>query len=200
MADYSGINLKGVVTWAFEFENQPWFNGYRDLATNGVDKPVLNIFRMFGMMQGIRVPVAGDIAYNYKTIRDSSVRGPERDISAMAVVNDSIATIMVWNYHDVDTITAPVIALLNITSIPKSKAEVYHYRVDQNHSNSYTVWKDMGAPKNPGSSQIKELKEAGKLQLVEKSYKIQIKNSSVSLPVLLPAQAVSLIVLKFEKE
>ena len=24
--------------------------GFRDLATNGVDKPVLNVFRMLGMM------------------------------------------------------------------------------------------------------------------------------------------------------
>ena len=52
LADKFNVNLIGAVTWAFEFENQPWFYGYRDLATNGVDKPVLNVFRMFGMMQG----------------------------------------------------------------------------------------------------------------------------------------------------
>jgi xylan 1,4-beta-xylosidase len=40
----------GIVTWAFEFEDQPWFDGFRDLATNGVEKPVLNVFRMFGLM------------------------------------------------------------------------------------------------------------------------------------------------------
>ena len=52
LAKKFNINLIGAVTWAFEFENQPWFYGYRDLATNGVDKPVLNVFRMFGMMKG----------------------------------------------------------------------------------------------------------------------------------------------------
>ena len=36
------------VTWAFEFEDQPYFAGFRDLATNGIDKPVLNVFRMLG--------------------------------------------------------------------------------------------------------------------------------------------------------
>ena len=41
----------GAVTWAFQFENQPWFAGFRTLATNGIDKPVLNVFRMFGMMR-----------------------------------------------------------------------------------------------------------------------------------------------------
>jgi len=34
----------------FEFEGQPYFEGFRTLATNGVDKPVLNFFRMAGLM------------------------------------------------------------------------------------------------------------------------------------------------------
>ena len=42
------MNLLGAVTWAFEFEDQPYFDGFRDLATNGIDKPVLNVFRMLG--------------------------------------------------------------------------------------------------------------------------------------------------------
>ena len=38
-------NFVGAVTWAFEFENQPPFAGFRELATNGLDKPVLKIGR-----------------------------------------------------------------------------------------------------------------------------------------------------------
>ena len=41
----SKTNLPGILTWAFEFEDQPYFLGYRTLATNGVDKPVINLFR-----------------------------------------------------------------------------------------------------------------------------------------------------------
>ncbi len=59
LADQYKVNFIGAVSWSFEFENQPWFYGFRDLATNGVDKPVLNVFRMFGMMKGKRVAVAG---------------------------------------------------------------------------------------------------------------------------------------------
>lgn len=62
LAQARGVNLLGAVTWAFEFEDQAWFRGFRDLATNGVDKPVLNVFRMFGMMQGNRVEVAQNLA------------------------------------------------------------------------------------------------------------------------------------------
>ncbi len=44
IAEKTGVNIEGAVSWSFEFENQPWFAGFRDLATNGVDKPVLNVF------------------------------------------------------------------------------------------------------------------------------------------------------------
>src|SRR5262249_2515028 len=40
-----GVNLEGALTWAFEFENQPFFAGFRVLATNGIHQPLLNVFR-----------------------------------------------------------------------------------------------------------------------------------------------------------
>ncbi len=57
LADKHGVNLEGSLTWAFEFEDQPYFAGFRSLATNGIDKPVLNVFRMFSKMDGRRLPV-----------------------------------------------------------------------------------------------------------------------------------------------
>ena len=46
------IEIEGAVTWAFLFEGFPYFEGFRDLATNGIDKAVLNAFRMLGMLGG----------------------------------------------------------------------------------------------------------------------------------------------------
>ena len=57
LADKHGVNFEGAVTWAFEFEDQPYFAGFRVLSTNGIALPVLNVFRMFGMMGGQRVAV-----------------------------------------------------------------------------------------------------------------------------------------------
>ena len=37
LADRHGVNLEGALTWAFEFEDQPYFAGFRSLATNGID-------------------------------------------------------------------------------------------------------------------------------------------------------------------
>ncbi len=36
LADKHGVNFEGAVTWAFEFEDQPYFAGFRVLSTNGI--------------------------------------------------------------------------------------------------------------------------------------------------------------------
>ena len=57
LAAKHGVNLEGALTWAFEFEDQSYFAGFRALASNGLDLPVLNVFRMFGKMGGRRLAV-----------------------------------------------------------------------------------------------------------------------------------------------
>lgn len=197
LADHFNTNLKGILTWAFEFEDQPWFNGYRDLATHGVDKPVLNVFRMFDKMQGQRVRVSGDLAYDFITVRDSSVRGPERDINAMATVNDSRAAVLLWNYHDRNVISPDTAVIIRMKHLPARKARILHYRIDQEYSNSYTLWKEMGSPQNPDEEQYARLEKAGKLALIEEK-SIKIKNGSYVFPVSMEGQAVSLLVLEWD--
>lgn len=199
LADFWDINLMGAVTWAFEFEDQPWFNGYRDLATNGIDKPVLNIFRMFGKMSGERVEVSGDLAYDFVAVRDSSVRGEKRDINALAAVNDSMASVMLWNYHDLNVITPAKKVWLSIQGIPAWKVEVTQFRVDENHSNSYEKWKTMGSPQEVNPEQYAELEKAGHLEMAEKPKSVKVKNGTYSEAIELPGQAVSLFVLKWKK-
>src|SRR6185503_12503039 len=50
LARSRNVNLEGALSWAFTFVGQPWFAGYRQLATNGVDLPVLNVFRLFARL------------------------------------------------------------------------------------------------------------------------------------------------------
>ena len=197
MAQARGVNLAGAVTWAFEFENQPWFRGFRDLATNGVDKPVLNVFRMFGMMTGNRVGVTGGLAYDYARIRDQSVRA-EADINAFATKDAKTAAIMVWHYHD-DNLPAPDAPVsVSIKGVPGQKVLLQHYRIDKQFSNSYEAWKTMGSPKNPTAEQVAELEKAGQLQLFTSPEWVTVKNGDVQLNITLPRQGVSLLRLSWE--
>ena len=195
LADHFGINFLGAVTWAFEFEDQPWFNGYRDLATNGVDKPVLNIFRMFGMMSGERVEVSGDLAYNTMIARDSSIRKKERDINAFATVDGNKAMIMVWNYHDLNIISPPAAVDVIVKGIKADKARIHHYLIDQENSNSFTQWKKMGSPQQISPEQYVQLEQSGKLKMMDGPGEMEVENGELKIPVSMEGQSVSLYII-----
>ena len=186
------VNLKGVVSWSFEFEDQEWFAGFRDLATHGVDKPVLNIFRMFGMMDGKRISVSCDNGLTAADIIAKGVR-EKKDINAIASKGQNSLCIMIWNYHDDDVaaITSPV--ELVIKGVGKSKVLVHHYRVDKQFSNSFEKWKVLGKPQQVTEEQYKELEKAGQLQLYISPEWKETTNGTAILKFDLPVQAVSFI-------
>lgn len=193
MAEARGVNLLGAVTWAFEFEDQAWFRGFRDLATNGVDKPVLNTFRMLGMMPERRVEVnQKDLAYSFQKVTKESVRG-EADINGYAAKGTHEAAVMVWNYHD-DNVPAPDAPVsVQMKGLTAPRVLVQHYRIDQQHSNSYEAWKKMGLPQKPTTEQIKTLEAAGQLQMLTSPEWISVKEGKLEVPFDLPRQGVSLI-------
>jgi xylan 1,4-beta-xylosidase len=192
LADQYGANLIGAVSWSFEFENQPWFYGFRDLATNGVNKPVLNVFRMFGMMKGIRVETESNRMYHLQKILDSSVRG-NTDIGALASKDKTAAAIMVWNYHDEDKQAEGEKIDITINNLPAKKCILTHYRIDNEHSNSYALWKKIGSPQNPTATEIKELETAGQLHTLGKPESVKITAGKAIIAISLPRQGVSLL-------
>lgn len=194
LADSFDINFLGAVSWSFEFENQPWFYGYRDLATNGVDKPVLNVFRMFGKMSGTRAYVTGSRMYPLRVVVDSSIRRDYNDIGALAAKDGNKATVMVWNYHDDDLVAKDNATVsMTIAGLWGEKLTLTEYRIDQEHSNAYEAWKKMESPQHPTPSQIKKLESAGYLETLGKPRRLNAKNGKVNLTLSLPPQGVSLL-------
>lgn len=191
LADQYDINFEGAVSWSFEFEDQPWFAGFRSMATNGVNKPVLNIFRMFGMMNGDRIKVSTDNAFSPQNIIENDVRGEEGDIYAFATTNEQSAQIMVWNYHDDDVPAPDAEITLNIDGISAEKVQVHHYRVDDQYSNAYTTWKEMGAPQQVTPGQYQKLEEAGQLKLFGSPKWQDVSDSEIPISFKLPRQGVS---------
>lgn len=192
LMEKNNANLIGAVSWSFEFENQPWFYGFRDLATNGVDKPVLNIFRMLGMMTGYLVQAKSNRMYSLQQVLDSSVKA-QTDIGALASKDKKTASILIWNYHDEDKLGPPEPIAIQIRNIPEKKIKLTQYRIDNEHSNSYTLWKKMGSPQDPSTEQIKQLEQSGKLQAIQKNKIITTKEGNAFYQIALPRQGVSLI-------
>ena len=193
LADRYHSNLAGMLTWAFEFEDQPYFDGFRTLATNGVDKPVLNVFRMAGMMSGDRIKTESSAAAGVDGVLQSAGQGVG-DIDALATRSARQIAVMVWNYHD-DDLPAPAAPIrLALSGVPANGAVlVQHYRIDQTHSNSYTVWKEMGSPAAPSPEQQARMEAAGQLQLLSSPEWVAVKDGALDLRFDLPRHAVSLL-------
>jgi xylan 1,4-beta-xylosidase len=156
-----GINLGGVLTWAFTFPGTPYFAGYRALATSGIGLPVLGAFKLLGRLAGTRLPLTSDGARALGDILANGVRG-QPDVDGMAALDGDIIRVLVWNYHD-DIVTVaptPVHLAIKVPASFGASARVSHLRVDDAHGDAYTVWVSQGMPASPSPSQIAALEQA----------------------------------------
>jgi len=198
LADRHKVNLISMLSWSFEFEDKDYFEGFRSLSTNGVDKPVLNFFRMAALMKGRRIATASSGQVTLDDIMASGIRGPA-DIDALAAADARQAAVMLWNYHDAEKSAPSTPVTVAMTGLPRtaSRVLVTHYRIDDTHSNAYTVWKAMGSPQKPSAEQIAELKSKDGLQLLDSPRWQDVQGGTVSIATDMPRHAVSLIQLSW---
>jgi xylan 1,4-beta-xylosidase len=198
LAERHGVNLEGALTWAFEFENTPFFAGFRALSTNGINLPVFNVFRMFSRMGAERIAATSDRAVDLDTILKQGVR-ERADVAALASRDPRRATILIWHYHDDDVPgpTADVSLVVEGLAVPRGKTKMQHFRIDGDHSNAYAVWRRMGSPQPPSSAQYSELEKASELAALNGPAAINIADGRTTIPFTLPRQGVSLIVLEW---
>ena len=196
LAEKHGVNLEGALTWAFEFEDQPPFAGFRQLASAGLDLPVLNVFRMFAKMSGARIAVASSAGLNAEIIRAKNVRETP-DVSALASLDKNKIAILVWHYHDDDVPGADASVNLTLDHLPLASGDIKlaHYRIDADHSNSYAAWLRMGASLPLSAKQFAELEKAGQLAELEPPKNLRVQDGKLVLNFPLPRAAVSLLVL-----
>jgi xylan 1,4-beta-xylosidase len=199
LANRERINFLGAVTWAFEFENQPYFEGFRTLATNGVDKSVLNAFRMFGLLGNEHVKASSSGALRFEDVVRDGVRALP-DVSVIATRKQREVEVLIWNYHDDDLPTAatPVDLIVNGLPAKTSRGLLEHFRIDSNHSNAFAVWKEMGSPQSPSEVQYELLQRAGHLQLLTSPAWTAIAQGAAHLQFDLPRQGLSLIRISWE--
>ena len=194
LAARDGVHLRGALTWAFEFEDQPYFAGFRALATQGIDKPVFNAFRMLGLLGGEQIEANSSAALVTDQILSDGVRSAP-DIRAIATRTADGVEVLVWNYHDDDLPSASVPINLTITGLPANvhRALLEHFRIDSTHSNSFTAWNLMGSPQSPTPEQYQQLESAGQLQLLQSPQWIQMDNGNAHVQFDLPREGLSLI-------
>jgi xylan 1,4-beta-xylosidase len=196
LADRHGVNFAGALTWAFTFEDQPYFAGFRQLASCGLPLPVFNVFRMFSLMNGQRLPAESDAAVPLDELLRRGVR-EKPDIAALAGLDAGKLCVMVWHYHDDDLPGPDATVELTLAGLPATVAEakLTHYRVDERHSNAYAEWRRLGSPIAPNQSQYHQLQTASDLATCsEAPATVQVNQGTAKLLFTLPRQGVSLLV------
>jgi xylan 1,4-beta-xylosidase len=198
LAEKRGVNLEGSLTWAFEFEDQPYFAGFRVLSSNGIGLPVLNVFRMLGLMGGRRVAVSSTADLGVEAMKRHSVRQAP-DVMALAGLGERVLSVLVWHYHDDDLPAPDARVTLDLRGLPVREGPVLvqHFRIDAEHGNGFEAWKRMGSPQHPSAEQLAALRRAARLEPLDSPEWHRIRDASLTLELSLPRQAVSLLRFEF---
>lgn len=197
LAAKHGVNLEGALTWSFEFEDQPYFAGFRSLATNGIAKPVLNVFRMFARMGGDRLPVQSDAATSLDELINTGVRG-NPDISALAARQGNRMTLLAWHYHDDDVLGPDAAIKLTLTGTPEGKPQLTRTLIDDGHSNAFIAWQALGSPQKPTTEQIRLLEQVSQLTPAYNKTDVKSAKGTTEIRFTLARQGVTLLEMEWE--
>ncbi len=191
------VNLEGALTWAFTFEDQPWFAGYRQLASNGIDLPVLNAFRLFAKLGPTQLAAFSAGQQPLDAILKSGVRGdPDVGILATRTADGKIA-ILVWHYHDDDVAGPTANVSIALTGLGKARSVgVTQWRVDESHGNAFAAWNAMGSPRAVSRDQYAALETASRMKPEGWATPVGVRQGRAELDFSLPRQGVSLLMIE----
>ena len=84
---------------------------------------------------------------------------------------------------------------VHISGLPNGVRRVLlrHYRIDETHSNAWTVWKKMGSPQDPSPAQYRALEAAGQLEAIESPRWVDAGGGEAMVELVLPRQGVSML-------
>jgi xylan 1,4-beta-xylosidase len=184
------VNLEGAVSWSFEFEDQPWFAGYRQLATNGIDLPVLNVFRLFAKLGTTQLATVNAAQIPLDTVMAKGVQG-EADVGSIATrTADGRLALLLWHYHDDDVAGPDAQISISLKGLKTTPGSATLWRVDGAHANAFAAWQAMGSPQSPDQNQYAQLEKASHLQAETVSV-----TGGKTINLRLPRQGVALLVL-----
>jgi xylan 1,4-beta-xylosidase len=188
------VNLEGALTWAFTFVDQPWFAGFRQLATNDVDLPVLNVFRLFSRLGAEQVSATSSAQVSLEQVMSEGVRNAS-DVGVLATraENGNLA-VLLWHYRDDDVPAASADVHIVLTGLaPGFERHARVWRVDSSHGNAFSAWLAMGSPAHPSRRQIDRLTRAARMTPQRLHIAASGRDGEMSLDRRLSLQSVELI-------
>jgi xylan 1,4-beta-xylosidase len=193
-----GAHVDQATTLSFYFEGERFFEGTRSLFTaQGVEKPVLNAYRMLARLGEVRIAAESSHAWPAFQL-DHGERGMPEEIDALAIMKgrDGVA-VLVWRHADDQYSTDPAETdvTFRVEHLPfgADRVRLRHWRIDARHSNSHTAWSEQGAPQDPTDAQLRAIKVRQGLELLEPEREEKTRAGTLELRIRLPLPSVSLI-------
>lgn len=186
------------LTWAFLFTGERCFEGTRALSTQGIDKPILNLFRLYSLMGDRAVSFHSEGVQDPLSYADDNGLGAPPDISGFAALSGpSALTVLIYNHHDDWDLDADQTIRLEVDNLPFGGAgvTVSHYRIDSDHSNAYAEWVRQGSPMYPTAEQRRAIHAREGLEKLEPDQTLVAQDGSLVLSFTLPVHAISLLIL-----
>lgn len=166
--------------------NLPFGKVFGLMTFQGVRKAAFNAFKMLYLLGPKRLMSGGGTGND----------GVDA-MATMSAANDELQ-ILVYNYFSTLNTTGSESVTINVSNLPTALAGkelfVTHFRVDETHSNPFSIWAGQGRPTNPTEAQWQAMKQAQHLALLEPVSKATV-TTSFTTTFSLPRQAGSLIVL-----
>jgi xylan 1,4-beta-xylosidase len=194
----SGAHVDQATTWSFYFEGERFFEGTRSLFTaQGVEKPLLNAYRMLARLGDTRLAVTSSHAWPLRRLDDGEAGMPE-EVDALATFNgrDRVA-VLVWRHGDdqyrVDPVDAEITLTVDRVPFEGARVRVRHWRIDARHSNSHATWTAMGKPQDPSDVQLAAITARQGLERFEPDREVAVRDGAVTVRVGLPLPGASLL-------
>lgn len=196
LADAMGGDIRPLA-WAFMFEGERCFEGTRTFSTQGIDKAMLNLFKLYEKMGGERVELKSSRDLDPLTFADDygTAEGPE--IDGWATTQDGAVQVLLYCHHDDWDVEESFDVSLSLANLPfAGPCKVTHYRIDAEHSNAYAEWVRQGMPNYPAQGQYDAIKAHDKLEFCQPQRVLSPANGMLSLDFSLPTHAVSLLLIE----
>ena len=186
------------LAWAFMFEGERCFEGTRTFSTQGIDKAVLNLFKLYAKLGEQTLALTSGRDLDVLSFQDEygTAEGPEIDGWATQTGDDSIQ-VLLYCHHDDWDVKQTFSVDFQLENLPfAGPVSVRHYRIDESHSNAYAEWVRQGRPHWPQGAQYDAIKEKDKLELLVPDAKTVLLDSKLKLEFEMPTHAISLLVIQ----
>ncbi|MDR2784887.1 MAG: hypothetical protein LBB83_03120 [Treponema sp.] len=190
-----GMDIRPLA-WAFMFEGERCFEGTRTFSTQGIDKAVMNLFRLFARLGSRLVRLDSSRGRSPETYDDYWGTGAGAEINGWAALSGTSSLEIFLYCHEDAWETDDVYPVeCSVENLPfAGPCKVTHYRIDRFHSNAYAEWVRQGRPDYPAGGQYEAIKARSGLELLEPVQTLVPVDGKLKLSFAMPVKSVSLIV------